>query len=271
MRQLVLGLKDLHSLKIVHRDLKPANVLLHFPNRQKFDKLSVELKLKFLQTVDLTSQPFYVKISDFGLSAIFDDNMTELSIAGTPLYQSPQVLMRQWYDEKVDTWALGCVLYELLTGDTPFQGETVRHLLKQIQRGKYQIATRTEPLCIETCLFLLECLQMLEDTRMGVKGLLNAPLVSEEFARYKLHEINKTSFDSSSGHFWTKQSYRLPQADSSHQENFQSQNIGENSQWAITLTVWSSQMKEELVRQLSERPDLAQFDFEKSLYFKKYL
>ena len=54
MRQLVQGLSDLHSLNIVHRDLKPANVLLHFPNRQKFDKLNADMKLRFLQTVDLT-------------------------------------------------------------------------------------------------------------------------------------------------------------------------------------------------------------------------
>lgn len=138
--------------------MKLANTLLHFPNRQKFDKLTPKQKLQFLQTVDLTQQPFLVKISDFGLSSVFDDSKTQLSVVGTPLYQSPQVLMGHWYDEKVDTWALGCILFELLTGETPFLGTTVTKILNNIQKGNYDITLRSEPIFIETCLFLLECL-----------------------------------------------------------------------------------------------------------------
>ena len=138
--------------------MKLANTLLHFPNRQKFDKLTPKQKLQFLQTVDLTQQPFLVKISDFGLSSVFDDSKTQLSVVGTPLYQSPQVLMGHWYDEKVDTWALGCILFELLTGVTPFNGTTVTKILNNIQKGNYKISLRREPIFIETCLFLLECL-----------------------------------------------------------------------------------------------------------------
>lgn len=138
--------------------MKLANTLLHFPNRQKYDKLTPKQKLQFLQTVDLTQQPFLVKISDFGLSSVFDDSKTQLSVVGTPLYQSPQVLMGHWYDEKVDTWALGCILFELLTGVTPFNGTTVPKILNNIQKGNYKISLRREPIFIETCLFLLECL-----------------------------------------------------------------------------------------------------------------
>ena len=125
-----------------------------------------------------------MKISDFGLSSVFENSRSQLSVVGTPLYQSPQVLMRQWYDDKVDTWALGCMLFELLTGETPFEGATVKKVLRNIQRGWYEIALDSEPVYIETCLFLLECLQMHEKDRMNVDGLLTAPFISEEYAQH---------------------------------------------------------------------------------------
>ena len=116
-------------------------------------------------------------------------------MVGTPLYQSPQVLMHQMYDEKVDTWALGCMLFELLTGKTPFHGTCIREVLERIQHGWYQVSCQSEPVYIETCLFLLECLQMHENNRIDVKRLLTAPFVAQEFALYQLHEVDKSSFD----------------------------------------------------------------------------
>ena len=136
-----------------------------------------------------------MKISDFGLSAIFETQRSSVSIVGTPLYQSPQVLMRQMYDDKVDTWALGCMLFELLTGGTPFHGTSIRKVLERIQQGRYQLSCQSEPVYIETCLFLLECLQMHENHRIDVKGLLSAPFVAQEFALYQLHGLDKSCFD----------------------------------------------------------------------------
>ena len=72
MRQLAKGIKDLQSLKIVHRDMKLANVLLHFPDKPKLDKLPINMKRQFLKSVNLTQIPFEVKISDFGLSTVFE-------------------------------------------------------------------------------------------------------------------------------------------------------------------------------------------------------
>ena len=67
-------------------------------------------------------------------------------------------MMRKWYTEKVDSWALGCILFELLTGITPFDESTVKKVLRNIQKGWYEVSLQSEPVYIETCLFLLECL-----------------------------------------------------------------------------------------------------------------
>lgn len=57
---------------IVHRDMKLANVLLHFPNKPQLESLSHNQKRQFLRKIDLANIEFQVKISDFGLSTIFD-------------------------------------------------------------------------------------------------------------------------------------------------------------------------------------------------------
>ena len=104
--------------------------------------------------------------------------------------------MRQWYTEKVDSWALGCILFELLTGITPFDESTVNKVLRRIQKGWYEVTLQSEPVCIETCLFLLECLQMHEKDRMDVDGLLTVPFISEEYAMRQLHTVTKSIYGS---------------------------------------------------------------------------
>ena len=158
-----------------------------------------------------------------------------------------------------------------MNGETPFRGTTVEELQKTIKVGWYKVLAYHEPVCIESCLFLLECLQMREDERMRVDDLLNAPLISEEYSGFDLHGIDKASFESMQNY-----KYKLPDACNSYQDQSTAIRIDtepedpdaeENS---IQLTTLRSQMRDILVKQLLQKPDLTNFDFRASPYFKKY-
>ncbi len=79
-----------------------------------------------------------VLISDFGVSKKgFEMASTQV---GSPLYSAPEVLTydfydnsKNFYDSKSDIWSIGCVLYEMLTGKTPFFGTTVSEILRDIK------------------------------------------------------------------------------------------------------------------------------------------
>ena len=101
-----------------------------------------------------------------------------MSIVGTPLYQSPQMLRSKQYNETVDNWALGVILYELISGYTPFQSANMQELIRKINDGRYKVCQENgESIKIETCLFLLECLQSLESGRISIEDLLGHPFV----------------------------------------------------------------------------------------------
>ena len=118
MRQIIYGVKDIQSLGIIHRDLKAANIFLHFPDNPELKALSKYQKIAFLANIDLTKTNFQVKISDFGLSTIEADSN---QMIGTPLYSSPEMHEGKSYSSKLDSWALGVILFELLMGGvTPF-------------------------------------------------------------------------------------------------------------------------------------------------------
>src|SRR3990167_7279480 len=80
---------------IVHRDIKPENVLV-FPEG--------------------------VKLADFG-TANFVERTHKDSVCGTPEYLCPEMITKQGHDQKVDVWCLGILMYELLSGKTPFVSE----------------------------------------------------------------------------------------------------------------------------------------------------
>ncbi|WNG32513.1 protein kinase [Archangium violaceum] len=102
------GLAHAHARGIVHRDLKPGNVFL--------------------------TREGAVKLLDFGLSYLAVEPVgSELQpIGGTPAYMAPEQWRGEAQDPRTDIWAAGVVLYELLTGEPPFQGATMAELRERV-------------------------------------------------------------------------------------------------------------------------------------------
>ncbi|HUN40415.1 MAG TPA: protein kinase [Acetobacteraceae bacterium] len=97
MTDLLTGLQFSHARGVVHRDVKPANIML-------------------------TSEG-QAKIADFGIARIESSSMTQAgTVLGTPAYMSPEQFMGQVVDARTDLYSSGVVLYQLLTGERPFEG-----------------------------------------------------------------------------------------------------------------------------------------------------
>jgi len=97
MDGLLAGLNYSHERGVVHRDIKPANVML--------------------------TQAGEVKIADFGIARIESSSMTQAgTMMGTPNYMSPEQFMGQIVDARTDIYSAGVLLYQLLTGEKPFEG-----------------------------------------------------------------------------------------------------------------------------------------------------
>ncbi|RZC67539.1 hypothetical protein C5167_011223 [Papaver somniferum] len=136
-QQLGAGLKVMHAHHVIHRDLKPENVLL-----------------------STTETDAVIKISDFGLSRFIHPGENAETVCGSPLYMAPEILQFQRYDEKIDMWSVGVILFELLNGYPPFCGRSNVQLIKNIKKcsdlpfSRF-ILPELHPDCIEICTKLL--------------------------------------------------------------------------------------------------------------------
>ena len=107
MLQLCDALDYAHRHGIVHRDIKPANILL-----------------------DKNNKPHVV---DFGIARVEMSTMTQTGATiGTPSYMSPEQVMGKKIDKRSDIFSLGAILYELVTGERPFQGESITTVIYKI-------------------------------------------------------------------------------------------------------------------------------------------
>ncbi len=111
--QVLAALKEAHKCNIVHRDLKPDNVLIDSASNRS-DR---------------------VRILDFGIAKLTTDsgesNLTQGAVIGSPKYMSPEQASAEKVDPRSDLYAVGVILYEMLTGKVPFSGKTTRMILMQ--------------------------------------------------------------------------------------------------------------------------------------------
>ena len=94
--ELILAIEFLHENNVIYRDLKPENILMNSEG--------------------------HIKISDFGLSKKLENQKDKAyTLCGTLQYLAPEILKNKGYDKSVDWWSLGCIYYEMLTGNLPFK------------------------------------------------------------------------------------------------------------------------------------------------------
>jgi len=141
IRQAALGLQHAHERGMVHRDIKPGNLLVRLQIsdcRLQIERPATKADGLFEQSAISNLQSAIVKIADFGLSRLTDLAALTPSgaIMGTPDYIAPeQALTPQTADIRADIYSLGCTLYHLLTGRTPFpDGTALQKLILHQER-----------------------------------------------------------------------------------------------------------------------------------------
>jgi serine/threonine-protein kinase len=120
---LCTGMAVAHEVGIVHRDLKPANVLINDDG--------------------------LLKIVDFGVAAAQSQSDTQLTktgyVIGSPKYMAPEQILGRKVDERADVYAVGVILYEMLTGIPPYSRGDHMSVMYQHVQGKARLAGEVNP------------------------------------------------------------------------------------------------------------------------------
>jgi serine/threonine protein kinase len=103
LRSVLEGLRHIHELNLIHRDIKAENILLLTDPDQPYG--------------------YRAKICDLGFCREDDDNVN--TFCGTTSYMAPEIFRKSVYDNKVDVWAVGVLMFRMLFGDFPFKSNSL--------------------------------------------------------------------------------------------------------------------------------------------------
>ncbi|CAG5957280.1 death-associated protein kinase 2 [Menidia menidia] len=192
MKQILEGLRFMHGSNVAHFDLKPENIMLS-------DKVS--------------SNP-NIKLIDFGLAHRFHQGEEYKSTSGTPQYIAPEVINCEPLSTAADMWSIGVITYILLSGLSPFQGETDEETLRNVLATKYEFDERYFSMASSMAKdFIQKLLERNPNERMTAEECLLhpwiKPITRKQAANRNRSSINMKNFKKFNARRKWKMSYNM--------------------------------------------------------------
>mmetsp|Transcript_3226 Transcript_3226/g.5291 ORF Transcript_3226/g.5291 Transcript_3226/m.5291 type:complete len:540 (-) Transcript_3226:171-1790(-) len=159
-----------HAKDIAHCDMKPKNLLLVSDDNDS-----------------------YIKIADFGFAARVHQPKSLTKQCGTPFFVSPEILMRQSYDQMSDLWSCGCICFLLLSGNLPFMGRSQKELFRKIVVGKYVFDEDFDGVSEDAKDLIAKMLVTDPDKRISASEALRHPWLKSENSRLSMNKLAGTS------------------------------------------------------------------------------
>ena len=214
MRQVLNAVAYLHSKNILHGDIKLENILLYTATnnnrRRTFTSINLDINKIHELRSELNKKKFVskrsknyvdnilnyeIKLIDFGCSKYFINKNKKhrylSGIIGSSLYCSPEVV-DNLYDELCDEWSCGVLMYILLCGEPPFQGNTENEIFRKIKKCKYNLNLSEFQEVSDYCKDLIKkLLEPNKKKRIKASEALNPPFFTECFNPSKAMTYNK--------------------------------------------------------------------------------
>ncbi|KAJ1727881.1 hypothetical protein LPJ61_004342, partial [Coemansia biformis] len=152
-RQIVSAVDYMHQNCVIHRDLKMENVMMDRDNR--------------------------VRLIDFGFANTFEWDKQLDTFCGSPFYAAPEMVNGIKYTgPEVDIWSMGVILFFMLCGRTPFEGECLKEIYDKISRGRFEVPQQRS---WEAQDLLRRILTVDPHLRISMKGIVEHPWLNKDF------------------------------------------------------------------------------------------